>query len=155
MNMQAAPFSSERMDWETPPDLFNKLNEEFVFTLDVCAEQHNAKCQCWISPQRDALKRMWIGTCLMNPPYGRQIGAWIAHAAEQAKYGATVVALLPARTDTRYWHDYIWDGERHRPRPGVEVRFLRGRLRFVGAPAPAPFPSVIVVFRKPIAQAAG
>lgn len=130
----------DRDDWETPHELFNRLNEEFGFTLDVCATAANAKCARFLSPVDDALTQEWVGICWMNPPYGNQIARWIKKAKEEADRGATVVALLAARTDTGWWHDYVMKA--------AEVRFLRGRVRFQGAPAPAPFPSAIVVFRK-------
>lgn len=138
--MNIAPhFSSVRDDWETPSDLFSRLNAEFGFDVDVCATPETAKCPTFYSPETDGLSADWgQRVCWMNPPYGRQISAWIRKAWESAKRGATVVALVPARTDTSWWHDYC---------AAQEVRFLRGRLRFVGAKANAPFPSAIVVFR--------
>jgi len=139
-----AQFSSERGDWETPAALFEELDAEFHFTLDVCANETNKKCKWYFGPTNsytpDGLAVRWgHAICWMNPPYGREIGKWIAKASAEAQKGATVVALLPARTDTRWFHDFIYG--KH------EVRFLRGRLKFVGAPSSAPFPSIIVVFR--------
>ena len=146
-------FSSENDSWETPPEVFEPLNDEFEFTLDVCATKANAKCDDWIG-KGDT--RLWSGRCFMNPPYGRQIKTWVHHAAlsvqdtDTTMYGnpELVCCLLPARTDTRWWHDYIWDATKHRPRPGVEVRFLKGRIKFVGAKHAAPFPSAIVIFHR-------
>jgi len=135
-----ALFSSQTDLWETPQDLFDKLDAEFGFTLDVCALPENAKCRRYFTPEEDGLRQKWTGTCWMNPPYGRQIGLWVRKAFEAAQEGATVVCLLPARTDTRWWHEYVMRA--------AEIRFLRGRLRFGGARNPAPFPSVVVVFRK-------
>jgi len=140
-------FSSDSAEWETPWELFNQLNDEFGFTLDVCATPENAKVPNFYTKADDALKLRWRGTCWMNPPYGRDIGKWISKAWGESFFGATVVCLLPARTDTRYFHDYIWDAENHRPRAGVELRLLKGRLKFGGAENSAPFPSMIVVFR--------
>lgn len=147
-----ALFSTGRDDWETPPDLFAKLHAEFGFTLDLAANAQNAKCPRWIgpggiAPDLLACEIAQDEICWMNPPYSRTQADFVAKAAT---CGALVVALLPARTDTRMFHRYIWDDKAHRPRSGVEVRLLRGRLKFVGAPSSAPFPSMIVVFgRRP------
>lgn len=134
----AVHYSSAKQDWETPSDLFAKLHAEFYFTLDACATKANAKVPHYYSPDTDALIQTWSGVVWMNPPYGRGIGQWVRKAYDSAQMGATVVCLLPARTDTSWWHDYVMMGE---------VRFLRGRIRFVNAPYAAPFPSAIVVFR--------
>ncbi len=88
----------------------------------------------------DGLALTWLGTCWMNPPYGRKIGQWVRKAYESSLLGATVVCLLPARTDTAWWHDYVVKGE---------IRFLRGRLKFGGQKNSAPFPSAVVVYRPP------
>ena len=146
-------FSSNSAEWETPQELFDQLNKEFGFTMDVCATFENRKCEVWLghgpgSTFVDGLKHSWGSmVCWMNPPYGRDIGLWIAKASEEAQKGATVVCLLPARTDTKYVHDYIWDTETHRTRQGVELRLLKGRLKFGGSKNSAPFPSMVVVFR--------
>lgn len=133
-------FSSNKSDWETPDWLFNRLNGEFAFTCDVCATVDNAKVYNFISPELNALEMNWTGTCWCNPPYGREIGKWVAYAKHQADIGnAQVVCLIPARTDTSWW----WEIVRH-----GEVRFLKGRLKFKGAAHSAPFPSAIVIFRK-------
>jgi site-specific DNA-methyltransferase (adenine-specific) len=131
-------FTSDRMDWETPADLFSVLHREFAFTRDVCARPGNAKCAAYFSPVQDALRHVWTGRCWMNPPYGRAVGRWVAKAWCASRRGATVVALLPVRTDTAWWQDIVMRAR--------EIRFLRGRLRFVGASASAPFPSAVVVF---------
>ena len=131
-------FSSATDLWSTPQDLFDKLDREFGFTLDVCATTENAKCTRFYTKAEDGLAQPWTGVCWMNPPYGRTIGNWMAKARKAAKSGATVVALVPARTDTRWWHDYATKGE---------IRFLPGRLRFGGGEHSAPFPSAIVIFR--------
>ena len=142
--MNPALLSSKRMDWETPGAFFKKLNDEFQFTLDVCATKENTKCERFFSPEDDGLKQQWFGVCWMSPPYGQEIKKWVGKAYAEALAGtATVVCLVPARTDTAWWHEYVMKGE---------VRFLRGRLTFVGAPHSAPFPCAVVIFR-PNAQA--
>lgn len=133
-------YSSNRMDWETPIELFEAINREFHFTLDVCALADNAKCPRFFSPEDDGLTRSWgSDICWMNPPYGRVIGLWMKKALTASERGATVVCLVPARTDTAWWHDYAMKAS--------ERRFIRGRVRFVGAKSSAPFPSALVVFR--------
>jgi len=140
MNIEAC-LSSKKMDWETPQDFFDELDKEFEFNLDVCASKENKKCHNYFSKENDALKQDWnlIGNDWkwMNPPYGREIGKWIKKASEERK----VVALIPARTDTKYFHEYIYN------KPNVEIRFIKGRLKFSGAKSSAPFPSMIVIFR--------
>ena len=96
-------FSSKRNTWETPQDLFDKLDQEFHFQLDVCALPENAKCKKYFNPAENGLKQKWKGICWMNPPYGREIGKWMKKAYESARAGATVVCLVPARTDTAWW----------------------------------------------------
>lgn len=133
-------YSSHTDCWATPQAFFDHLNGEFGFTLDVCATAENAKCSAFFSPEVDGLVQQWTGICWMNPPYGRSIGRWVQKAFESAMgNGATVVCLLPARTDTRWWHDYCMSAQ--------EIRFVKGRLRFGGGENSAPFPSAIVVFR--------
>jgi site-specific DNA-methyltransferase (adenine-specific) len=149
-------FSRASDEWETPPDVFAALDAEFRFGLDVAATATNRKTPLYLGPDRadawtDALVVNWTqaaaGTaCFMNPPYSR-CRPFIAKAATEARCGTVIVALVPARTDTHWWHDHVWDAQRHAPRTGVEVRFLRGRLKFSGMPTGAPFPSVVVVFR--------
>lgn len=153
MTLSPALFSTGKDDWETPPQLFASLNAEFRFTLDLAANATNAKCSRWIGPGGIApdLLNYEIAhdeVCWMNPPYSRVQSRFIHTAANHAAgKHVIVVALLPARTDTRAFHDFVWDLDSHRPKPWVrEVRFLRGRLRFVGAPSCAPFPSMVVVF---------
>ena len=114
-------FSSKTDLWATPQDFFDKLNDEFHFGLDVCAIPENAKCQRYYTPERDGLVQEWNGVCWCNPPYGRGIGKWVKKAYENK---STVVCLLPARTDTKWFHDYILGK--------AEIRFVRGRLRFGG-----------------------
>ena len=94
--------------WETPQDFFDQLDKEFDFDLDTCALEGNAKCTNYYTPEQDGLSLPWTGTVWCNPPYGRQIGKWVEKAARSAAEGATVVMLLPARTDTRWFHKYIY-----------------------------------------------
>lgn len=134
----SAMMSSATDMWETPQWLFNLLNEQYHFDVDVCAVPENAKCSTYFTPEQNGLSQEWKGVCWMNPPYGREIGKWVRKAYESAQNGATVVCLLPARTDTAWWHDYCMKGE---------ITFLRGRLKFGNAKNSAPFPSAIVVFK--------
>jgi phage N-6-adenine-methyltransferase len=136
--MNRVHFQSEVHTWETPVDLFRRLDREFRFDLDVCALPETAKCSRYFTPADDGLKQQWKGVCWMNPPYGRQIGEWMRKAFEESQRGCTVVCLVPARTDTEWWHEYAMRGE---------IRFIRGRIRFKGAASSAPFPSAIVIFR--------
>lgn len=133
-------FSSATPEWYTPQDFFERLNAEFNFTLDPCSTHENAKCEKHYTEADDGLKQSWHGeTVFMNPPYGRPIKDWMRKAYESSnRNGATVVCLVPARTDTAWWHDYAMHGE---------IRFLRGRLKFGGAMDNAPFPSAVVIFR--------
>lgn len=119
-------------------ELFRMLDAEFGFELDVCATPDNAKCATYFSPEVNGLRQQWRGVCWMNPPYGNAIGDWMAKAYLSSLEGATVVCLVPARTDTQWWHGFAMRGE---------IRFLQGRLRFGGGQNSAPFPSAIVVFR--------
>jgi len=141
-------FSSKSDEWETPQWLFDELNEEFGFTLDPCATHENHKCNRYFTKEEDGLSRSWhFEIVFMNPPYGRSIGKWIKKAYEEYQKGAIVVCLVPARTDTRWWHDYCMKGT---------IRFIKGRLKFWnrtlpsygngGEPSSAPFPSAIVIF---------
>lgn len=134
-------YSSRTDEWETPQDLFDILDREFGFTLDVCALPDNAKCPRYFTPRDNGLTQDWNRrgeVCWMNPPYGDEIKGWVRKASETATLGGTVVCLLPARVDTAWWWDYCRYGE---------VRFLRGRLRFGNAESGAPFPSAVVIFR--------
>lgn len=144
----AVHHSSRTGEWATPWALFRELDREFGFTLDVCATAENAKVARFYSPEDDGLLQPWEGRIWCNPPYGRRIGAWFQRARDAQREGHTVVMLVPARTDTAYWHQHVWDARRHRPREGVQIRFLPGRIRFGDtAGDAAPFPSAIVVFR--------
>ena len=137
--MDTVHFSSETPHWSTPQWLFDALDREFGFTLDVCATAENAKCGAYFSEADNALLRDWEdNVCWMNPPYGTQIAAFMCKAHNAANMGATVVCLVPARTDTAWWHKHAM---KH------EIRFLRGRLQFGDAQNSAPFPSAVVVMR--------
>lgn len=141
-------FSSASTEHETPQDLFDELDAEWRFDVDVCATAENAKCVRYFSalPEpgawlTDGLHQRWEGSCFCNPPYGREIDKWVAKACAEARGGhAATVMLLPSRTDTRWWHEYVI--------PFGETRFLRGRLKFGSAKNSAPFPSAVVVFRR-------
>lgn len=147
-------FSSKSNEWETPQDLFDKLNEEFGFEVDAAATDENYKCPIYFTEDNSALDKTWKeygNVIFMNPPYGRGMGKFIKKAYEEAKKGCTVVCLIPARTDTKVFHDYCAKGE---------IRFIKGRLKFVNRTfptwneegdyklTPAPFPSCIVIFRE-------
>lgn len=133
-------FSSRTDDWATPQDFFDELDREFHFTLDAAADVTNHKCAMFYDKSTDGLSQSWQlgGVTWCNPPYGKEIGKWVRKAYEESQMGAKVVMLLPARTDTRWFHDYIVDK--------AKVRFIKGRLKFGDAKNSAPFPSMIVVF---------
>lgn len=134
-------FSSATNEWATPQEFFDELNEEFNFTLDPCATPQNAKCKKFYTIKEDGLKQNWQGeTVFCNPPYGRSIKDWVRKCYEESKKPNTIVVMLiPARTDTAYFHDYIYGLAK-------EIKFLRGRLKFGGSKNSAPFPSMVVVF---------
>lgn len=138
--MNQAMFSSATDNWATPQDFFDELNREFGFTLDPCADVDNAKCKKFFTREQDGLAQSWGGeTVFCNPPYGREIGKWVKKAHEESRKPDTVVVMLiPARTDTAWFHDFIYKSAK-------EIRFIRGRLKFGGASAGAPFPSMVVV----------
>lgn len=137
--MNNGMYSSKTDLWSTPQDFYDELNREFGFVLDACALQCNAKCKVFFSPDEDGLRQDWASVTWCNPPYGREIGKWVRKARLEAERGNTVVCLLPARTDTRWFHDYVLGR--------AEIRFLRGRLKFGGSKNSAPFPSMVAVFR--------
>lgn len=136
--MNQALFTSRTDEWETPKDFFDTMNKEFHFNLDVCATKVNEKCEKYYTKKENGLCQQWHGNCWMNPPYGREIGKWMKKALEASKEGALVACLVPARTDTAWWHEYAMKGE---------IRFIRGRLKFGGSQNSAPFPSAVVIFR--------
>ena len=125
VSINSGLFTSNTDLWATPQELFDKLDAVYHFETDVCALPENAKCERFFTPEVDGLKQEWTGVCWMNPPYGRQIGAWVRKAYEFARDNiATVVCLLPARTDTAWYHDYVL--------PHAHVTFVRGRIKFGG-----------------------
>lgn len=136
-------FSSKTDQWATPIDFFEELNKEFHFNLDPCADDTNHKCDKYFTASIDGLSQNWGGyRVFCNPPYGRTINKWVKKAYEEGHKENTLVCLLiPARTDTRYFHDYILNR--------AEVRFIRGRLKFGDSANAAPFPSMLVIFRGP------
>lgn len=130
-------FSSKTDLWYTPEDFFKKYDTKYNFTLDVCATDENAKCDRYFTEKIDGLTQNWTGVCWMNPPYGRTIKQWMKKAYESSLNGTTVVCLVPARTDTNWWHEYAMKGD---------IEFIKGRLKFGGSKNSAPFPSAVVVF---------
>lgn len=137
-------MSSDNHRWGTPQALYDELDAEFNFTLDACADSTNYKHSNYFSEQDDALNQSWCGRVFMNPPYGKQISKFIAKAYQESQNNAdVVVCLIPSRTDTIYWHEYVMKGE---------IRFLKGRLKFEDenrrSKQGAPFPSAIVIFRR-------
>lgn len=138
----AATQTSKTQNWETPKWLFDLLDEEFNFDLDVCATDDNTLCEYYFTEEENGLEQEWWGVAWCNPPYGSQAKFWVEKAYKEAEKGnCTVVLLIASRTDTRYFWDYVRHGE---------VRFLKRRLKFGGNDGKysAPFPSVVVVFRK-------
>ena len=127
--------------YPTPQTFFNRMSKKYgPFEVDVCALPDNAKCVRFFTPEQDGLKQPWVGRCWCNPPYGRTIGQWVRKAWQSSLGGSTVVLLVPARVDVRWWNDYV--------KPyAAEVEFVKGRLRFGNSDHPAPFPSAVVVFR--------
>ncbi len=134
-------FSSASGEWSTPQDFFDELDREFHFGLDAAATRENSKCRVYMDSRANALIRGWhdYGPVWLNPPYGRGMQAWFKKAYEESLRGITVVMLVPSRTDTAWFHDYV-QGK-------AEVRFVRGRLKFGGQKNAAPFPSMVVIYR--------
>lgn len=135
-------FSSNSNEWATPTDFYKNLDAEFHFNLDPCCTHENAKCERHYTIEDDGLTQNWGGAgtrVFCNPPYGREIGKWVKKCYEESKNCDVVVMLIPARTDTAYFHDYIY----HKAK---EIRFIRGRLHFNDSKQGAPFPSMVVVF---------
>lgn len=143
--MTSGLFSSDEQVYSTPRALFDSVDREFGFDLDVCATAANAKCKRFFTIADDGLRQKWDGVCWMNPPYD-DVMSWMAKAWMEAGNGCTVVSLLPARTDTAWFHIYAAKGE---------IRFIRGRLRFEGQKSSSPFPSILVIFRPRSADAEG
>lgn len=138
--MTTAMFSSKTDEWETPQWLFDKLNAVYEFDLDVCATKQTAKCKQYFTKEDNGLRQPWLApNCWMNPPYGREIGKWVKKAyIESIVRKTTVVCLLPARTDTSWFHDYVLQGQ--------FLHFIRGRLKFGDSKNSAPSPSMVCVF---------
>jgi phage N-6-adenine-methyltransferase len=132
-------LSSQDMTWETPKDFFDNIDNEFHFTLDPCATPETAKCKKFYTKEDDGLKQDWTGEIVFcNPPYGSEIKNWVEKCSKE---NAKVVMLIPARTDTKYFHEFIYQ------KPDVEIRFIKGRLKFGGKQkGSAPFPSMLVIF---------
>lgn len=139
--MKTVMFSSKSNEWTTPQEFFDKLNEEFNFNLDPCSTDENHKCDRYFTKKQDGLKQDWGGQrVFVNPPYGTEISKWVEKSyREGIKDNTLVVMLIPARTDTKYFHDFIL----HRS----EIRFIKGRLKFGEGKNSAPFPSMLVIFR--------
>ena len=132
----------QTVEWETPPELFERLNRLYGFDLDVCASDSNAKCARYFTAADDGLAQAWHGTCWMNPPYGRPLAQWMQKAESERRRCRVIVCLVPARTDTKWFHEYV-HGK-------AEIYFIRGRIRFLREGLPmqgANFPSMIVVYR--------
>ena len=146
----AEGYSSKDNTWSTPQAFFDRLDKEFKFTLDPCASHDDAKCAKYYTEVDDGLAQDWRGErVFMNPPYGRDIKKWIKKAHDEASGNSDtiVVCLIPSRTDTKYWHDYVMNAK--------EVRLVKGRLKFGDSKSAAPFPSAVVVFRSQYAGLAG
>lgn len=135
-------FSSNSNEWATPIKFYEELNKEFNFTLDPCATDDNAKCRKYFTVKENGLVQDWGDEVVFcNPPYGRELPLWVKKCYEEhKKHNITVVMLIPARTDTSYFHDYIYGKS--------EIRFIRGRLKFNDCKQSAPFPSMVVIYRK-------
>lgn len=141
--MNKAMFSSKTPEWETPQSLFDTLDSEYHFDLDPASTDENAKCERHFTKADNGLEKNWGGCRVFcNPPYGREIGAWIRKGYEESRKPNTIVVmLLPARTDTKWFHDYCMKGK---------IRFIKGRLKFGTAKTSAPFPSMVVIFESEV-----
>lgn len=138
--MNAALLSSKSNEWRTPQAFFNELDREFHFTLDPASTDENAKCAKHYTAEDNGLMQDWTGeTVFCNPPYGRELPRWVEKCAKAAGGGTVVVMLIPARTDTKAFHQFIYGK--------AEIRFIKGRLHFNESKDAAPFPSMVVVFR--------
>lgn len=132
-------FTSLLQNWNTPRTLFDGLNMEFGFEVDLCADDNNALCERYFTKSYDALSKVWSGVCWLNPPYN-EIAKWMEKAYFESRRGAVIVCLIPARTDTSWWHRFVMRSD--------EIRFIKGRIRFSGHKSNAPFPSAVVIFGK-------
>lgn len=155
MQGQEILFSSKSNEWETPQDLFDKLNNQYHFTLDPCCTHKNAKCQKHYTQKENGLIQDWSNDIVFcNPPYGREIGKWVKKAYEESKKGSKIVMLIPARVDTKWFHQYLY----HKESDGIRIEFIKGRLKFINRllpsyredgnfkSSPATFPSMLVFF---------
>ncbi len=131
-------FESEKTEWETPQGLFDQYAKEFGFTLDVAASSENTKCKDFFSKEDNGLVQDWSGVCWCNPPYGKGMTDWLLKAKDEVFRGVTTVCLIPARTNTNWFHDICF--------AHGEVRFLRGRPKFVGHKHGLPWPLCVVIF---------
>lgn len=140
-------FSHESSEWQTPKSLFDNLNKEFNFNLDPCTTEDNPLgTPKFYTKKQDGLKQSWAGNVFVNPPYNKEISKWLKKAIDELYKNISVqyvVFLLPARTDTKWFHDYVFTNIR------IQIRFIKGRLKFRGAKNSAPFPSMIVIFKNP------
>jgi len=134
-------FSSATDLWSTPKYFFDELDNEFNFTLDVCANSDNAKCSKYFDKEMNGLEKDWTGNVWCNPPYGREIVNWVKKASEEIEkdYCNKIVMLVPSRTDTNWWHQYVIN---------EKVRFIKGRLKFGGHSNSAPFPSAVIIYER-------
>ena len=138
--LNSGMFTSDTSEWATPQDFFDKLNAEFHFTLDPCATPENAKCGKFYTKEQNGLAQDWTGeTVFCNPPYGKEISAWVEKCYKHSLSGECAVMLIPSRTDTRWFHEWVYGK--------AELRFVKGRLRFNDSKGSAPFPSLVVVYR--------
>lgn len=145
--VHASLYSSRSEEWPTPCAFFEVLDAEFRFTLDPCATAYNAKCATFFTKAEDGLSQDWgCHTVFCNPPYGRHMRAWARKCYQSSRQGATVVLLAHARTDTRWFHDWVYGK--------AELRFVRGRLKFGDGRQSAPFPSLVAIYRPPQASSA-
>lgn len=142
--MNRVLLSSKNMNWCTPQEFFNELDSEFHFTLDAAATAVSAKCRRYFTQEDDGLQKSWQGERVFcNPPYGTELSKWVKKAYEESlNPGTLIVMLIPARTDTKYFHEYIYGK--------AEIRFIKGRLKFTDEEgnrySSVPFPSMLVIF---------
>ena len=144
MNITKGLVSTGNIVAETPKDLFDRISSIFNFSLDACALRENAKCESYYTPEDDGLSKPWRGGVWCNPPYGREISSWVKKAYEesQKEYNSFVLMLLPARTDTKWWWEYV-QGK-------ATLFFIKGRVKFGDHNVGAPFPSVLALYMKEV-----
>ena len=142
MTIAQALYSSRSEEWPTPSSFFDTLNQEFGFTLDPCATRENAKCRHYFTKQQNGLEQDWGSHVVFcNPPYGKAMALWARKCFVASTQGATVVLLAHARTDTRWFHDWVYG-------KACEIRFVKGRLKFGNAKTSAPFPSLLAIYNQ-------